>query len=208
MKYAKVIKTVTAIFIAAAWFIIGYKVRDFTIDPDIKEISSAKSIIEKNHYGEMPDMKLKYLAIRGMLYNLGDKRANFVTPELVDKFYHYMDGNYGVIGITSEMEDGSLVIKGVRNGGPSQKAGLLKGDKIIEIDGWRVRRDSTYSENAYRIIGPKDAEVHLVIDRNGQKLDFKIPRIQYQPLESRIIDGNIGYIKQNSFNMNTAELIK
>lgn len=106
------------------------------------------------------------------------------------------------------MEDGSFVVKGVRNGGPAEKAGILEGDKIVEIDGWKVRKDSTYSENAYRIIGPKNTAVKLVIERDGENLDFQVNRVQFQLLEAKMIHENIGYIKLSSFNLNAAELMK
>ena len=92
------------------------------------------------------------------------------------------------------------------HGGPAEKAGIKAGDQIVKIND-----ASTFgmglSEAVKLIKGPANTTVTLLISRKGKNIEFKIVRnkIEIPTVETKALEGGIGYLRINTFNGNSSE---
>ena len=154
--------------------------------------------------GEIDDAKLKELVA-----SIGDPYAEYFTAEEYKEFEKHYKGDYVGIGIGVLEEDGKIIIKNVVEGGPADEAGIEPDDVIISVDG-KKPKDSTDAVNM--ITGESGGEVSLVVERNGEELEFKMNRTRIETESvtySELTPGSgIGYIQISSFIDNTAKDFK
>lgn len=167
--------------------------------------------IQKYYIKEVSLNDLIKGAIRGMINSLDDPYSNYFDRQSYDEFKLNTSGTYGGIGVVIGMRDGFVTVVSPIEGGPGEKAGLQPGDKIIKVDGKDIT-DKNTSEAAQLIRGEKGTQVQISVVREGEShvLNFVITRdiIELNPIEHKIIDENIGYIKISSFNDNTEEYLE
>lgn len=156
--------------------------------------------INTNHLVEM--------AIPSLLANL-DPHSSYLTPQSVVEAQEELNGSFPGIGVSFQVMHDTIVVIEVIPGGPSDKAGLLPGDKIVTID------DSTWvgpqvDANMVRgkLRGAKGSKVKVGIERKGanQQINFVITRGQI-PLKTvdsyYMIDNTTGYVKVSQFGKKT-----
>lgn len=154
------------------------------------------------------DVALMRGAISGMLGALGDQYTSYLDPDMAEKFDARLNGSeYEGIGAWVDISGDYLKIISPMPGSPAEKAGLEAGDIVIAVDG----EDMTGIDGDLvlkRIIGPKDTQVILTIQREGElePLDFEITRavITTPLIESRMLENNIGYVRLYTFGDSTA----
>ncbi len=163
----------------------------------IKEIYVDKSI---------PETKLFYGALEGMVNALDDPYSEFFNPELTTRFFTELEGKFEGIGAHISIEEGYLVIIAPLDSSPAQKAGLIAGDFILAIDGVDTQGMSI-EEAVDRIRGEKGTSVVLNIYREGfdEPQDFTIVRdtIEVHSVTWNVTDEHLGYINISQFNENT-----
>jgi len=149
-------------------------------------------------------------AINGMLEEL-DPHSSYISEKQFDIVKEQFDGEFQGIGIEFSMMDGYITVISPIPGTPSDKAGILSGDKIVKIN----------SESAYKIKqedvlkklkGPKGTKVDVTIRRDGVD-DFEITLTRDKIpinslLSSFLIDEKTGYIKLNRFAKTTYSELK
>src|SRR4030042_6682860 len=101
--------------------------------PKIKIFSEALNEIQKKYVEEKDSKDLIYGAIRGMMNNL-DPDSTFLSPEEFKELEIETSGIFSGIGIEITLKDGMLTVVSPIEGTPADKAGLLPGDKILQID--------------------------------------------------------------------------
>jgi carboxyl-terminal processing protease len=154
------------------------------------------------------DVALMRGAISGMLGALGDQYTSYLDPDMAEKFDARLNGSeYEGIGAWVDISGDYLKIISPMPGSPAEKAGLEAGDIVIAVDG----EDMTGIDGDLvlkRIISPKDTQVILTIQREGElePLDFEITRavITTPLIESRMLENNIGYVRLYTFGDSTA----
>lgn len=107
-----------------------------------------------------------YGAISGMVHALGDPYTLFLNPGDSKKFKEDISGHFEGIGIEIGERDNQLLVIAPLEGTPAKMAGLLAGDKIIQIDG-KPTIDMTIDYAISLIRGPKGTKVTLTIFREG-----------------------------------------
>ncbi len=113
------------------------------------------------------DEEKVYGAISGLVDSVGDPYTVFFTPELKKDFDDSISGTFSGVGMEVAIQDDFLTVVAPLKGSPSERAGMLPGDKIITIDGTDTQGMSV--EQAVTIIrGEKGTVVTLEILRNGQ----------------------------------------
>jgi carboxyl-terminal processing protease len=161
-------------------------------------------------YVEQPvdDVALMRGAIRGMLQALDDPYTAYMTPEELAINMTHLDGELEGIGATVETDakTGYTRIVSPMPGSPAEAAGVLPGDLLIEINGEDIAgQDITTVVSKVR--GQAGTSVALSIQREGRDelLEFTITRarINIASVEGKLLDGNIGYVKINSFGEKT-----
>ena len=167
-----------------------------------------------NLYVDTVDVnKLADNAIIELLEQL-DPHSSFLTAEEVKEMNEPLQGNFDGIGIQFNMVTDTLYVVQVIPGGPSEKVGVLAGDKIIYVDdiliaGVKMRDKDVVS----KLKGPKGTTVNIKILRRGDPglLDFKIIRDKipvFSIFANYMIDKKTGYIKIGRFAQTTTQEFK
>ena len=149
-------------------------------------------------------------AIRAMLAEL-DPHSTYSTPEEVRKLNEPLQGNFEGIGVQFQMiEDTLLVIQPV-GGGPSEKVGIVAGDRIVTVNDTLIAGvGMSTDEIMSRLRGPKGTVVRLGVVRRGIDgllyFDVRRDKIPILSLDAAyIIQPHTGYIRVNRFAATTAD---
>ena len=182
-------------------------------DPEIQKLGFSLAAIERYYVDTINSSKLVEEAIISMLAKL-DPHSYYLTTEEVRKTNESLQGNFEGIGIQFNTMTDTLYVVDVIKDGPSEKIGILAGDKIIYVNdtliaGVKMRDTDIVS----KLRGPKGTTVNVKILRKGfpQLLDFKIVRDKIPLYSLRIyymIDKNIGYIRLDRFSATTHKEFK
>lgn len=138
-----------------------------------------------------------------------DPHSSYIHKEDLIGFNEELDGNFDGIGIEFNIVDDTILVVAALSGGPSDKLGILAGDKIIKIDDSLVAGVKIASEGVIKKLrGKKGTTVNIKIKRQGEKslLPFSIVRdvIPITSIDaSYMIDAKTGYIKVNKFSDKT-----
>ncbi len=123
------------------------------------------------------DEEKMYGAISGLVDSVGDPYTTFFTPEQKKDFDDSINGTFSGVGMEVAIQDEYLTVVAPLKGSPSEKAGILPGDKVITIDGTDTQGMSV--EEAVTIIrGEKGTVVTLEVLRDGETVpkEIKITR--------------------------------
>lgn len=159
-------------------------------------------------YGKMGDIIYK-----AMVSGLDDKYAAYYTKDEYKDISEKTKGEFCGIGayISQGKNDNSLKVAGVVKGGPAEKAGIKKGDIIVEVDGENIQgKDSSYAVSKMK--GKKGTNVSISVMRKGNKkpITFNIKRevIHDNTVSYKMLDNNIGYISVSAFETVTKKQFK
>jgi len=166
--------------------------------------------INRMYVDEVDDKELTDAAIVAMLEKL-DPHTTYISKEDVDDANQSINGSFVGIGIRFQILKDTLMVVQTIPGGPSEKLGIMAGDKIVKIDnelvaGIGIKNDAVRS----KLMGEKGTKVTVEIVRSNSKkiLDFTITRDKI-PVNSvdaaYMVTPEIGYIKLNSFSRSTID---
>lgn len=176
----------------------------------IRKLQLAQFAIANLYVDETDDNKLVESAIKGMLEEL-DPHSTYSTPEEVKKMNEPLQGNFDGIGIQFNMVEDTLFVIQPVSGGPSEKVGILAGDRIVMVNDTLIAGVKMSTDDVMRRLkGPKGTEVNVKVVRRGipELLSFIVKRDKipmYSLDASYMIDKKIGYIKINRFGATTHE---
>jgi carboxyl-terminal processing protease len=160
-------------------------------------------LIQRDYYGDLPsDEEMTYGAIRGALNTLDDPFTGFIEPQTAAINREDDSGSFEGIGAYVTMENGRLIIVNPMSEQPAEKAGLRRGDIVIQVDDTPIENMSLYEAIAL-IRGPAGTPVRLTILREGEEpFEVEIVRAQIEiPLvESEMRDDGIAYVILYEFN--------
>lgn len=173
-------------------------------DIEARKLQLALYAISNLYVDSTSQTKLVEDAITGMLENL-DPHSTYTNPEETKEMTEPLAGNFDGIGIQFNMLTDTVYVIQVVSGGPSEKVGLMAGDRIVEVNDTVIAgvKIST-PEVMKRLRGPKGSEVHVKVKRGEepQLLDFTITRGKvpvYSIDAVYMADKETGYIKLNRF---------
>jgi carboxyl-terminal processing protease len=169
-------------------------------------------ILEKDFYGQLPTaQQMTYGAIRGVLTTLGDPYTIFVEPKPRQLEKDDLRGSFGGIGAwVSKREDGAIVLKPMEDK-PAQRAGILEGDVVIQVDDQEITPDMSLEDMILLIRGPVGSMVKLTISRADypEPLVFEITRekVDTPTVSWRLLDEGqgLGYVSISLFTERTNE---
>jgi len=184
----------------------------------------AYDLLKRDFVDDLDSDKLAEGAIKGMFqYGVADPFSGYMPPDQYQQALGDLSGSFGGIGAemamsnvddpakTSECTAFSdvcrLVVVAPLADSPAEVAGLQAGDLVLAVDGKSVD-GSTVNDQVTVIRGEPGTKVVLTIMRNGgDPFDVSITRdkIVIKEVETKMIDGHIGYIALNSFSAEAAD---
>lgn len=209
MKPFPVIRTSFLLILIALWggFSHGQSIGD---KEEIQKMITAMQIIDLAYVDSVDMDKVVAGAIEKSLRDL-DPHSAYLSKEEVEKANEPLEGSFEGIGITFQIfEDTILVISPVP-GGPSDKLGILAGDKIVKINDEEATGEDIDNEWVMEHLrGKKGTSVLVSIYRNGKK-DLLVYNIVRDKIPLNSIDATfmaapgIGYIRLNRFSKTSVE---
>ena len=166
--------------------------------------------VNENKYHEIEAEDIEYAAINGMLAQL-DPHSVVFPPKDFTEFKIGTSGKFGGLGMVVGLRDGILTVISPIEGTPAFRAGLKSGDKIIAIN-----EDSTINmslqEAVNKLRGDPSTSVILIVEikksQTNKTVTLTREIIAIPSVDSKLVDGNIGYIKIRNFQEDTSQSLE
>lgn len=211
MKYLKLLLSVVFVSIQ---FLLCAQNQEKDVKMDSKAALQKMSTIYyliNNFYVDTADFEnLTEEAIIAILKEL-DPHSAYISKKDVQKANEPLEGSFEGIGVTFQIFQDTILVVSPVPGGPSDKVGIMAGDKIVKIDGEEAFGKKVNNEYvAKHLRGKKGSKVTLGIKRGNSKelIDFDVVRDKI-PLNSIdasfMLDNKVGYIKLDRFAKTTME---
>lgn len=194
-----------AVICAAATFgISAQHSRSNSASRQQQKLLMVENIVNNLYVDNVDEEKIVENAVRGILENL-DPHSSYSTKEETTSSQETMQGSFSGIGIQFNMQKDTLYVVQTIAGGPSEKVGILPGDRFIAVDDSIIAgRKLKNTDIMKRLRGPKGTKVNIKVKRgsNAELLEFRITRDDI-PLNSidavYMADGKTGYIRLSRF---------
>lgn len=194
-----------AVICAAATFGISAQYsRSNSASRQQQKLLMVENIVNNLYVDNVDEEKIVENAVRGILENL-DPHSSYSTKEDTTSSQETMQGSFSGIGIQFNMQKDTLYVVQTIAGGPSEKVGILPGDRFIAVDDSIIAgRKLKNTDIMKRLRGPKGTKVNIKVKRgsNAELLEFRITRDDI-PLNSidavYMADGKTGYIRLSRF---------
>lgn len=148
---------------------------------------------------------VEYAAVNGMLSTL-DPHSVLLRPEIYKEMKLSTKGEFGGLGFVIQMKEGNLTVVRVLPKTPAHRAGIKKDDVIRKI-GEESTVNMDLNEAVGKLRGPVDSKVAITVDRKGwdkpQNMSITRAMITIESVQSKLLAGNVGYIRLKNFQGNT-----
>lgn len=162
--------------------------------------------VEKNYVDTIDMEGMTDAAVIAALSEL-DPHSVYLPPVELTESETELSGNFEGIGITFNVPNDTAIVLNPVTGGPSEKAGLMQGDRIVRVDDRNVAGVKMPQDSMVRLMkGPKGSKVRITVSRNGTLIPFDIIRdkIPVHCVDAAfMIDRTTGYIKLSKFTRTT-----
>lgn len=178
------------------------------INTSSNKLNALLHIIDEQYVDTVSMFNLVEEAMPQILAEL-DPHSSYIPAKDLEAVNSDLKGSFSGIGVQFTIQDDTIHINSVIQGGPSEKVGLLAGDRIVEVDDSSfVGKIVTNSEAMRRLKGEKGSKVKLGIYRPGEKeiLHFTVVRgdIPVKSIDAAyMINDKFGYVKVNKFSETT-----
>ena len=173
--------------------------------------------LKANYVDKLNDTKLAEGAIQGMFQDgVRDPFSGYMSPQDYQQALGSLSGKFSGIGAEMAVknlrepanlsacatlsDNCVLVVISPISGSPADRAGLKPGDVVSAVDGKSVN-GSTIQDQIAGVRGPSGTTVKLTVKRGSKTFDLSITReeITTQEVESKVLDGHVGYIALHGF---------
>lgn len=185
----------------------------FKPSPEGLKLERTLQLVKGLYVDDVDSKVITEAAIRAMLAEL-DPHSSYLNEEEVRAMNEPLQGNFDGIGISFNMLIDTLYVMEVISGGPSQKVGILPGDKIIQVNDTLIAGVKMNNQDVIkRLRGPKGTVVNVKLLRRGipRLMEFRIVRDKI-PITSidaaYMVTDNIGYIRLSRFGVTSASEFK
>jgi carboxyl-terminal processing protease len=163
--------------------------------------------LKQKYDGQLDEEKLILGLKKGLVEAAGDKYTTYLDAEEAKALQESLNGSFSGIGAELVKEGEYITVVSPISGSPAEKAGIKSKDIIFSINGEdAIGMEVDAAVNKIR--GEAGTNVKLVIVRGQEKIDLDIKReqITIPSVESKILEGNIGYLKISRFAEDTSGL--
>lgn len=162
--------------------------------------------VQRNYVDTIDMSAMTDAAVTAALAKL-DPHSVYLPPVELTESESELSGNFEGVGIVFNVPNDTAIILNVVPGGPSEKAGLVQGDRIIKVGERVIAGTKTPQDSMVRMMkGPKGTKVRLTVNRAGSDIPFDITRdkIPVHCIDaSFMINDTTGYVKLSKFSRTT-----
>ena len=181
---------------------------NFSGDSPMRKLQIAEMAINNLYVDSVDEQKLVEDAIRGMLEKL-DPHSSYADPKEVKAMNEPLQGNFEGIGVQFNMVDDTLLVIQPVVKGPSEKVGIMAGDRIVSVNDTAIAGVKMAREEIMRRLrGPKGSKVNLGIVRRGvdgvMRFTVKRDKIPVKSVDAvYMLRPGVGYIRIGNFGATT-----
>jgi len=151
--------------------------RDVFVDETTSVQAEATDVIEDNFYRRVRESRLRDGSLSGMVRSLHNRFSHYFTPAEYRLFQESTSGQFSGVGLTVIERPRGLLVAGVFDGSPADRAGIRPGDLITAVNGKSIAGRSSDVSTAL-IKGKPGSYVRLTIRRKGRTLRLRVRREQ------------------------------
>lgn len=191
---------------------------NFSDKPDSRNIAHSANgkidnildYIQLNYVDTISRDNLEEKTLTSMLHSL-DPHSDYIPASELKDVNEPLQGNFEGIGVEFNILNDTITVVNPISGGPSEKVGIIAGDKIIKVDGKNMAGVKITNKQVFeRLRGDHDTKVKVSVKRKGSKglLDFTITRGEipiYSLDVAYMATKDVGYVKISRFAANTYE---
>ena len=173
-----------------------------------QKVNTVLDLINNHYVDSINYEKFNDTIISSILENL-DPHSTYISLENIKSIAEDMQGSFSGIGVQFNIIEDTIVVIAAISGGPSERLGIMSGDRIIKVDNEDVAGIKIKNEGVFeRLRGEKNSSVNVTIIRRGEKknLEYNIIRddIPLYSVDCAImLNKEIGYVKINRFSATT-----
>lgn len=167
--------------------------------------------VQQNYVDTINMKAMTDAAVSAALAEL-DPHSVYLPPVELTESETELSGNFEGIGITFNVPNDTAIVLSAIPGGPSDKAGLMQGDRIVKVNEKIIAGKKTPQDSMVRLMkGPAGTKVKITVSRDGIEIPFDIIRdkIPVHCVDAAfMIDETTGYIKLSKFTRTTYKEFK
>ncbi|MCR4738864.1 MAG: S41 family peptidase [Lachnospiraceae bacterium] len=194
--------------------VIGGEFKSELLTKDVQEkVGFIEQVIDRYYLDETDKEEMTDGIYKGLVNGLGDEYSTYYNQKEFSEMMEDTEGVFEGIGavLQTNPENGALTVVRPMKDSPAERAGVLEGDIIIEVDGESVVGEDI-NVAVSKIRGRKGTKVKIGILREGEEdtLYFTITRdvVESVTVESEMLDNDLGYILITEFSDITADQFK
>ena len=175
---------------------------------DMNLVDKVFYLLENEYVDTVEVKRLEVEAVNTIIDKM-DPHSEYFEPEVLEEVNEDLQGSFEGIGVTFRIEKDTVTIISTIKGGPSEKAGIRAGDRIVYVDDSLVAGVGINNNKVMKLLkGPRGTKVDVRMFRRGVDglLDFTITRDvipTYSVDVAYMLDATTGYIKLQKFNATT-----
>ncbi len=197
--------------VSGGWLLQQGATRENNVFQQARVFDEVLHRVSRDYVEQRPSDELYQMAVEGFLRELGDPHTAFMSAKEYNDLRVQTTGEYGGLGIRIAEQDGWVTVVSPLPGTPAERAGILAGDRIIEVEGEST--EGWTDDDAVNVLrGPKGSPVNIKVARSGvdAPIPFTIVReeihVQSVPA-SYMVEPGIGYMDLDVFaETSTSEL--
>ncbi|MFH0759125.1 MAG: S41 family peptidase [Bacteroidota bacterium] len=178
--------------------------------PDALKLAIVMEKVSHYYVDSINDSEVVEDAIEHLLHEL-DPHSSYVSKEELEELNEQLEGEFDGIGVSFNILEDTIYIIRAISGGPSEKVGIMAGDRIVKVEGETVAGTGVTTRDVQRMLkGPKGTMVDISVLRRGESrlLEFTITRDKipvYSLDASYMVNDRIGYVKLARFSHTSLE---
>lgn len=202
-----ILASILAIALVAGAWMFQRGARDTQVN-GTQLFAQVTAAVRDDYVDTVSATRVYQMALDGMLAELDDPYDTYLTPDRAARLAERTSGNYAGIGLQVDVRDGSLVVVSPLPGGPGERAGILTGDRIAQIDGKTVS-GWTSDEVQELLRGAPGSSVKVAVQHPGSANPITLTLVRAAIHHSAIkraalLPANIGYVALAVFSDSTA----
>ena len=203
-----VLATLAVLSLYYAVSITAFPAVDPSSPASVEKIRQIEETVDQHYLGEIDKEQMTDFMYYGLVAGLGDRYSMYFNEKEYEEVTNVQSGEFkGIgIGIGQDAETGRLVVTEVYEDAPADRAGMEPGDVLLSVDGVDVT-GYTPTDAVSLIQENETGPIAISVLRGEEMLSFSLvpETILRDPVESEILEDDIGYIRIGTFDQLTAE---